>query len=282
MSMTPSESADVIWYSAELQSTLLSWLPVSHCYLFTSINPDRAHACNQDAVLGLRVDAERAVLAVADGFGGCRSGEVAARIAVEELRSAVYEAANRGELREAILNGFERANERVLALGVGAAATLVVAELLNASIRTYHVGDSAALVVGQRGKVKLLTVAHSPVGYAVESGVLDAAEAMFHDDRHVVSNMIGSTDMRIEVGTIRPLLPRDTVVLGSDGLFDNLHTDEIVSIVRAGELQKCADKLATTASARMKETDSQVPGKPDDLTFVLFRNGQQQQRGAHS
>ena len=80
-------------------------------------------------------------------------------------------------------------------------------EISNGSVRPYHVGDSVILLVGQRGKIKLQTVSHSPVGYAVEAGVLDEVEAMHHQDRHVVSNFIGSPEMRIEVGAPLRLAP---------------------------------------------------------------------------
>ena len=107
---------------------------------------------------------------------------------------------NRAELRDAILNGFEDANGAVQALGIGAATTLAVVEVKENIVRPYHVGDSMILVVGQRGKIKLQSVPHSPVGYGVESGLLDEKEAMYHEERHLVSNVVGSPDMRIESG----------------------------------------------------------------------------------
>ena len=127
------------------------------------------------------------------------------------------------------------------------------------------------LVVGQRGKIKLQTVSHSPVGYAVEAGVLDEKEALHHEDRHLVSNMLGLADMRIEVGSIVELAPRDTLLLASDGLFDNLHLDEIVDRVRKGPLTQVVQHLASDAAQRMTIPREGQPSKTDDLTFVAFR-----------
>ena len=95
-------------------------------------------------------------------------------------------------------------------------------------------GDSSIFVTGQRGKVKLESVPHSPVGYGVEAGLLDAGEAMYHAEPHVVSNVLGSDDMRIEVGSTLDLAPRDTLIIASDGLTDNLHLHEAVETVRSG------------------------------------------------
>jgi len=100
------------------------------------------------------------------------------------------------------------------------------------------------LLVGQRGKRKLQNVAHSPVGFAVEAGLLDESEAMHHEDRHIVSNMLGAADMRIEVGSSRRIAPRDTLLIASDGLSDNLDPEEMVERMRAGPLLEGARRLA--------------------------------------
>ena len=94
--------------------------------------------------------------------------------------------------------------------GVGAATTLTVVEIEGESVRPFHVGDSFMLITGQRGKVKSRTIPHSPTGYAVASGLLDEKEALHHDERHVISNVIGSAEMRIDVGSPIELAPKDT------------------------------------------------------------------------
>jgi serine/threonine protein phosphatase PrpC len=174
-------------------------------------------------------------------------------------------------LRGAILDGVEDGNEAVRSLGIGAATTLVVAEIAGTTLRPYHVGDSAMLVVGQRGKLKLQTVPHSPVGYALESGLLEEEEALHHHERHLISNMVGSAEMRIEVGSPIRLAARDTVLLATDGLLDNLSLQELVDGIRTGPLAKVVQELARTCGQRMREPAAGQPSKPDDATFLLFR-----------
>jgi serine/threonine protein phosphatase PrpC len=224
---------------------------------------------SEDGAAVIPVDDGRAVLAVADGLGGQRSGAEAADLALKTLAECVT--AKELVLRTAVLDGFERANASVGEMAVGAATTLAAVEIEDATIRPYHVGDSMILVVGQRGKVKLCTVSHSPVGYAVEAGLLDAKEAIHHEDRHLVSNIVGTPEMRIEVGRTLGLRRRDTVVLGSDGLFDNLHLEEITEYVRMGPLPRAAEFLADSCRRRMCEPQPDHPCKPDDLTFLLYR-----------
>ncbi len=132
-------------------------------------------------------------------------------------------------------------------------------------------GDSESLVVGQRGKVKFQTVSHSPVGYAVEAGVLEPEEGMEHEDRHVISNYVGMSGMRVEMTTAITLAPRDTVVLASDGLWDNLHVTEVAEIVRKGPLLNAASTLAQRCLERMRGGHPTISGKPDDLTLILYR-----------
>ena len=247
----------------------LGWGQVA---VYTAAAPHRDTG-NEDAAVVIPVDANRAVLAVADGLGGQPSGAEASELALRTLADRVIEEAGapRVNLRTAILDGIERANERVADLGVGAATTLAVVEIDGYVVRPYHVGDSMMLVVGQRGKVKLATVSHSPVGYAVEAGYLGEAEAIHHADRHLVSNIVGSPEMRIEVGRTLALRPRDTLVLATDGLFDNLHRHEIIEQVRKGPLPAVAETLAAAGRRRMREPEPGQPSQPDDLTFLLFR-----------
>lgn len=239
--------------------------------VFSRRSPDKQTA-NEDAAALIPFDHQSGVLVVADGLGGLRAGEQASSLALTSLRDALADAAATGaELRGAILNGVETANRRIAELGVGAGTTLALVEIQGRTVRPYHVGDSMILIVGQRGRIKWQTVSHSPVGYAVEAGFLDATEAMHHDERHIVSNMLGTADMRIEIGSPIELAERDTLLLASDGLFDNLHLDEIIHRVRKGPLDQVAAGLADACRQRMQAAIDGQPCKPDDLTFIAYR-----------
>lgn len=225
---------------------------------------------NEDAAALIPCGPGAAVLAVADGLGGLPDGARAARTALESL-ARVLTSCDPTRLREAILDGFEEANREVLDLGLGAATTLAVSELHGSNVRTYHAGDSPVLLFGGRGTLKQETIAHSPVGYAVEAGLLDPEEALHHEARHLVSNILGSDEMRVEISAGRELQPSDTIVLASDGLVDNLHLYEIAALVRGGSLHQATQTLVDAARERMRGADTQMPSKPDDLTVVVYR-----------
>ncbi|MEN8164347.1 MAG: ATP-binding protein, partial [Acidobacteriota bacterium] len=78
-------------------------------------------------------------------------------------------------------------------------------EIDGRSIRPYHVGDSQAVVCGQRGKLKLQTMAHAPVAYAVEAGVLD------EDGQTLFANPSGEVILREHPGVIEDRINRERV-----------------------------------------------------------------------
>jgi serine/threonine protein phosphatase PrpC len=228
-------------------------------------------AANEDTAALVRIDARRAALIVADGLGGRPGGESASKTAVRTVEKYLRRVRGRDAVRSAILDALDEANRAIIDLGIGAGTTVAIAELEDDRVRGYHVGDSAILVVGQRGRVKLRTVCHAPTAYAVESGLLDEADALHHADRHLVSNVVGDPGMRIEVGSWVQLSERDTLLLATDGVFDNLHAHEVVKAIRTGSLAEAGRRLAHASIKRMKRPARGAPSKPDDLTFILYR-----------
>lgn len=244
-----------------------------HVLAYTCRAPDKETE-NEDTVAVIPYGPAAAVLIVADGAGGLPAGKRASLTAVNSLVESMQHAmAETMLLRTAILNGIEAANSAVQAIGNGSATTLTVITIEGLIVRSYQVGDSEAIVVGQRGVIKLQTTPHSPTGFAVEAGFLDEKEALHHEDRHLVSNFLGTPEMRIDVGGEVKLRPKDTILLASDGLMDNVHLDEIIERVRKGPLDSAAERVISLAHRRMAGVSAALPSKPDDLSLILYRRG---------
>jgi serine/threonine protein phosphatase PrpC len=220
---------------------------------------------NEDAA-ALFVDrAGRVLLVVADGAGGEASGAKASELAVRCFGNLEHAD------RESLLHGFDEAQRSVVELGIGAATTLAVVLWEEGAVRSFHAGDSDVRVVGQRGRRKLEIVPHSVAGYAVEAGLVDENEALHHDERHIVTNVIGSTSMRVEMSSRCALARRDTLLLATDGLSDNMLPEEVVGTIRKGALGRAAENLVARARQRMDAPREGEPSKPDDLTLLLAR-----------
>lgn len=267
----PSESRTAtILLEADLGMPLVVALPHGTAAILTQPHPFRGKP-NQDSVAVLPVTEDDALLVVADGMGGTRGGGRASGALVTHLADRVPADAVDTKVRTAILNGIECVNEFLMENVPDAGTTLAAVEIHEHVIRPYHIGDSAIFVVGQRGKLKLKTVAHSPVGLAVEAGQLTEEEGMHHHQRNLILNAVGFAEMRIELGAPLPLARNDTVLLASDGLTDNLGIDEIIALVRKGPLDRAVANLANLSRERMMKQIGDSPSKPDDLTIVAYR-----------
>ncbi len=238
---------------------------------YTNRSPDKETE-NEDTVAIIPWGPQAVIILIADGAGGLPAGKRASLTVASSLAQSLQVALEKTMLlRTAILNGIEAANDAVRELANGSATTLTVVTIEGRLARTYQIGDSEAMVVGQRGLIRLHTTPHSPTGFAVEAGFLDERAALYHADRHLVSNFIGTSDMTIDVGAAIKLQSRDTVLIASDGLTDNVHIDEIVELIRKGPLDEVADALIDKAVQRMATARRGEPSKPDDLSLLVYR-----------
>ena len=259
--------------NSRMEEPQLLDLPCGSGIIFSTPAIDK-ETDNEDAIAVIPLGDDILVLVVADGLGGLPAGATASKLAIDCLVNAITRASlDEMSMREVILDGIEQANQAILDMKNNSATTLVVAEIQGDTLRAYHAGDSMILLMGNRGKIKYSAVPHSPVGYALKSGLMNESEAMLDEEKHLISNYIGSIDCHVEIGPVLQLSTRDTLVLASDGLSDNLFENEVVEICRKGDLQQAAKKLGVICRKYMLESAPDRICHPDDLSFILFRPG---------
>ena len=196
----------------------------------------RVRTVNQDAY-GEWTDAARGMrlFFVADGMGGHRGGEVASRLAVEQVGLAFKE--DEGAAPELLKNAFERANGEIFetarrdleltGMGTTGVALALTGERLG---WVAHVGDSRAYRF-RDGKLEQLTDDHSVVGELVRRGQLTSEEARIHPQSNEILRAIG-TQPEIETEITRiDVEPGDRYMLCSDGLSGMLSDDAIAEVV---------------------------------------------------
>lgn len=217
------------------------------------------------------------LLAVADGMGGYRGGEVASALALATIRSHVERSLlDAGALRDAVAaggeeaaaeapsdpcrllaEGFRAANRRVYyrarrypdLRGMGTTVTALL--LLGRELFVGHVGDSRAYLL--RGdEISQLTVDHSLVGEMMHRGDLTEQEARRHPQRHILTRALGVTrSMEIDTGRTR-LASGDVLVLATDGLTNVVSADEMLAVVRSrpDDFGVLAPRLVALANER--------------------------------
>lgn len=206
------------------------------------------------------------LFAVADGMGGARAGEIAARLAAEALASARADVAGEDGVAALIEEANRRIWERSLAdpatEGMGTTVTAALVDAAGGTVSFGHVGDSRAYRL-RDGALEQLSTDHSLVAELVESGVLTPEEAERHPQRSAITRALG-TDPAVEVaGFTVDAQPGDLFLLCSDGLSAMLGDDAIAEAIEsAGRDPRAAgEALVAAANAR---------GGEDNITVVLF------------
>ncbi len=162
-----------------------------------------------------------------------------AEASLEEL-AAVVRAANRAV--------FERAAGGADLEGMG--TTLCAAGLTAAGeLAVVNVGDSRAYLL-RDGTLEQLTDDHTVAADLVRRGELSRPEALEHPHRRVLTRAVG-VGPTVEVdGSVPPVRPGDRLVLGTDGLFDEVTDEDIARFAGDDDLATTADTLVEQALAR--------------------------------
>ncbi len=198
---------------------------------------------------GFLVDARTSLVAVADGMGGHRAGEVASATALEALRAAV---ASGEPIRDAIVV----ANDAVVEKSVsdqelqGMGTTVTAGTLASGgTLLVGHVGDSRAYLV-RDGVLSQVTKDHSLVEEMVREGELTPEQAEVHPQRSIITRALG-IDPQVEVD-VYPIELRvgDRILLCSDGLTTMVRPDEIGGILGREDIaERAAQQLVDAANA---------------------------------
>ena len=202
-------------------------------------------------------------LAVADGMGGHRAGEVAAALALASVQQALPPEL---PVQEAVRRLFARAQRTIQeearrrADRAGMGTTLTAAWLVDGRAVIGHVGDSRAYLV-RDGRAWQLTEDHSVVAELVRNGSLSAQEALQHPHRHVLTRSLGGPG-EVEVDVVEvPLQAGDRLVLCTDGVSTAVTEAELARVVgSAASAEAAAQALVQLAAAG---------GSADDMTAVV-------------
>ncbi len=205
----------------------------------------RVRQVNEDSYLAVPP-----LFVVADGMGGHGSGDLASRIAIEDMSAC---AALRPLFAEAVLTALEHANQHIIerdaANRMGTTATgLAALETAGGDhLMVFNIGDSRVYrLSGDR--LEQLTVDHSEVQELVLAGVITREQARTHPRRNVVTRALGSDAGLLPDHWLLPVIRGDRYLICSDGLFGELPDNVILPLLAVGSPQQSADALVIAAN----------------------------------
>ena len=238
-------------------------------------DPGPREGVNQDSALAVlapdRPDA--ALLIVADGMGGHKSGERASQQAVQIVYDHVLGQGlpTPADVRSRIRKAIQAANLAIHQQGrtsealEGMGCTVVVALIMGDQYWVASVGDSRAYLVQDR-VIRQLTEDHTWVNARVQEGLLTPDEAAIHSLRHVLDRALGpEEEVEVDCSPPHTLEAGDVLVLCSDGLYDVV-SERVVAWAAANHP---AQEAAEVLIARALDAPAH-----DNVTVAVLRAGE--------
>ena len=226
-------------------------------FFLTDTGKVRDH--NEDSVIILKNSNNEYLLAVADGMGGHKAGEVASNMAIEHITNKFNSLESLGDKDKAInwireevadinksIFAYTDAHEESKGMGT----TFVIALYTKDYLLFGNVGDSSGFVI-KNSKLYKVTKDHTLVNLLVSSGELTPEEAKNHPKKNILMRALGANNPA-EVDIFDVVDDGiEGILLSSDGLTSMLNETQIEKvIVGAGSLEEKVTRLIRKSNVR--------------------------------
>ncbi|MGN1181666.1 MAG: Stp1/IreP family PP2C-type Ser/Thr phosphatase [Faecalibacillus sp.] len=216
----------------------------------------------KDQVLGL----------VCDGMGGHKAGEIASHVVESHVLTCfkgnppfIDDEEVENWLIDTVLEAHQivkrMANMDEDTKGMG--TTVAIAVVCKDDVYVCHVGDSR-IYLYDNNKLEQITKDHTLVNELIERGAISVEEGRHHRQKNVLMQAIG-VDMDIAPDIKKMNRQGRNVLICSDGLYNNLSDEEILSILR--QTYQVKDKVKHLIRAANDH------GGSDNIAVVLIEGG---------
>lgn len=202
---------------------------------------------------------------VADGVGGHKEGSQASKTAVTTIHDAIAPIWNQTPdqptqavqfLQSHLYQAIVAANEKIYTYAkeqnIRTASTLTCALVYGSLAIIANIGDSRTYLY--RGDhLEQITVDHSVVDWLVRQGHLSPKEALTHPYRNVIMHALGSHETPEADIFLRWLQPNDRLLLCSDGVWDTLSNEMLLSYLQTAV--SLDDMVAAILSSAQDHSD---------------------------
>ena len=224
---------------------------------FYLTDPGKVRDHNEDSVVIVEANGCQ-LMAIADGMGGHRAGEVASSIAINYLAKHFKETFfDLGKvdavkwIRAAYeeINGLIFQHEKNNPESKGMGTTLVMAILTEKYLLFGNVGDSSGFVMKDKVLHKV-TYDHTLVNLLVSAGELTKEEASNHPKKNVLMKALGAS-AKVDVDIFDCNMDISEILLSSDGLTNLLDKEQINKVLLTKDsVEEKVKKLINKANNR--------------------------------
>ncbi len=213
------------------------------------------------------------LLVLADGMGGHSGGEVASRLAIDEISSVIASRLTEkmlpGQIMLLLAEALESAHKKIVERAdsdtslSGMGTTCDVCLVAKNKVYIAHIGDSRVYKISKNGTIKKLTRDHSLVAYMLESGTITPEEASTHPQKNIILRALGISES-VDADIFHEKVSScDVILLCSDGLTNMLDEDTIAkAAISEDDPAKVAEKLIGLANDA---------GGADNITVVIAK-----------
>ena len=206
---------------------------------FYLTDPGMVRSHNEDNLIILNNANGEYLLAVADGMGGHKAGEIASSIAIDYLKDEFNSRGTLGSKEDAIIwirESAKNINDRIFKYTAdnleskGMGTTLVISILTRDYLLVGNIGDSSGFVF-KDNKLFKVTKDHTLVNLLISTGELSAEDAKFHPKKNVLMKALGAVNPA-EVDIFDVETGVDGILLCSDGLTHMLNNEQIENVLK--------------------------------------------------
>ena len=235
-------------------------------------DPGKVRDHNEDSVTALKNASGEILMAVADGMGGHKAGEIASSIAINHIGKRFLNTGAVGNkedafafLKEVVSEAniliYKYTNEHPESSGMG--TTIVISLLTKDFLLFGNIGDSSGFVI-KDGTLYKITTDHTLVNLLVKSGELTIEEAKDHPRKNVLMRALGA-NMTVGMDIFDVETNVDGIFLCSDGLTNMLEVNQIESVLDSSlEIEKKLEKLIFKSNNR---------GGTDNISVAYLNKG---------
>ena len=221
-------------------------------------DPGKVREHNEDSVIIVKNKSNELLLAVADGMGGHKAGEIASSIAISRIGKRFSEISSIGNKEDAVawikdivsevnVLIYKYTAEHPESTGMG--TTLVLAVLTSDFLLFGNIGDSSGYVM-KNDRLHKITTDHTLVNLLVKSGELTPEEAKEQPKKNVLMRALGASTI-VEMDIFDVETDVDGIFLCSDGLTNMLQEEQITSVLNEDiTLEEKVKKLITKSNNR--------------------------------